>query len=52
MPQMAPKMWKNNEIFYEYIRSVNRSTEMTTRSMKTLVNRFRCAEVFYIRTVL
>ena len=45
MPQMSPRMWKNNEFFYQYVKEANRVSEFNTKSMRTLVSRMRCAEV-------
>lgn len=45
VPQMAPKMWRNHDQFYQNLKELNSVTPLTTKSMRTLVNRLHCAEV-------
>lgn len=45
MPQTAPRAWRSNEFLFQQIKEVNRTSALATKSMRSFVNRMRCAEV-------
>ena len=51
MPQMAPRTWRSNEFLFQQIKEVNCTSALATKSMRSFVNRMRCAEVTVFQNI-
>ena len=47
LPKTVPKMWKNDEMMYQAMRTAKMSTTMDSRMFRAALNRMRCIEVAF-----
>ena len=49
VPQMPKRIWKTNEVFCNYLKTVNKASELSTKSVRNLTMRMRLAEVCFFK---